>query len=374
LLATLARIQSVERVTTRDQREARIVTQGEEIRLHVVRPEEYAFALVAYTGSRDHVSLLAEHAAAQNLELSPFGLVHATTGDLVEAGSEEDVYGALGLAFIHPELRQGGEEIALAREGRLPDVLTVPQVRGDLHMHSDWSDGRSSIEEMARAARALGYEYIAITDHSPGSAAWRSLSEGSLERQITEIDRVRAEVSGLEILHGAEVDILPDGRLDLPAHLLERLDIVLASLHDPSGQSGQQLTDRYVTAMQHPLVSIITHPTNRLVGRSAGYDLDFNRLFEVARDTDTLLEVDGAPIHLDLDGALARKAVAAGVMLTVDSDCHRAEWLGRQMAFGVATARRGWVQARQVANTRPLDELRSILHRKRRRATRQTSP
>ncbi len=176
---------------------------------------------------------------------------------------------------------------------------------------------------------------------------------------------VRDAHPGIAVLHGAEVDILHDGSLDFPDGVLESLDVVLASLHDPAGQDGATLTDRYVAAMRHPLVQIVTHPTNRLVPGRAGYPLDEPRLFEAAVATGTLLEVDGAPGHLDMDGAMARRAVAAGVEVSVDGDCHRAEWLGRQMQFGVATARRGWVPADRVVNTRPIDALRERLHRKR---------
>jgi DNA polymerase (family 10) len=220
---------------------------------------------------------------------------------------------------------------------------------------------------MVMAAKALGYEYVAITDHSQTSAASRNLTVDGLKRQGEEIARLRERVPEITILHGCEVDILPDGRLDFPDRLLEELDIVLASLHNSAGHSGEQLLKRYVSAMRNPLVTVITHPTNRLVPSRAGYDLDYDRLFEAAVETKTVLEIDGAPGHLDMNGELARRAIAAGAMVSIDSDCHRAELLERQMALGVTIARRGWVEPRHVLNTRPLQELNALIGLKRSR-------
>jgi DNA polymerase (family 10) len=232
-------------------------------------------------------------------------------------------------------------------------------------MHSTWSDGRDSIEAMVSTCRALGYEYMAMTDHSQTSAASRNLTIDGIKRQAEEIAQLRERYPDITILHGCEVDILPDGKLDFPDRILERFDIVLASLHERAGHGPDQLMKRYQAAMRHPLVSIITHPTNRIVPTRPGYDLDYERLFEMAVETQTVVEVDGSPAHLDLDGALARRAVAAGADLVIDSDCHRAELLERQMRLGIATARRGWVEPRHVINTRPLAEVRAIIARKR---------
>ena len=232
-------------------------------------------------------------------------------------------------------------------------------------MHTDFSDGRDTVEAMVQACRGLGYKYIAITDHSPHSAASRNLSAGSIARQAEEIARLREQYPDITILHGCEVDILPDGRLDFPDRILERLDIVLASLHARAGQSGEHLLRRYSAAMKHPLVTLITHPTNRLVPHKPGYDLDYDALFQMAVETRTIVEIDGSPAHLDLDGALSRRAIAAGAMLAVNSDCHRAELLEMQMQLGVTTARRGWVERRHVVNTRPLDEVRAAVAAKR---------
>jgi DNA polymerase (family 10) len=218
---------------------------------------------------------------------------------------------------------------------------------------------------MACAARALGYEYVAITDHSPSAAASRVLTRDRVARQAEDVAAVRRRVDGITVLHGVEVDILPDGSLDFPDDLLAGLDLVLASLHDPAGQSPDELLERYIGAMRHPLVSIVTHPANRTPGRDEGYALDFDTLFAVAAETGTIVEVDGGPAHLDLDGALAAQAVAAGALLSIDSDCHDANRLARQMRFGVGTARRGGIQPAHVVNTLPVDALRAVLRRKR---------
>jgi len=288
-------------------------------------------------------------------------------GTRTGAETEEEIYAALGLPPIPPEIREGGDEISRALAGTLPELVSRRDIRGDLHMHSTWSDGRDAIEAMVDACRVLGYEYMAITDHSEHSAAIRNLTADGVRRQADEIAVLRERYRDITILHGCEVDILPNGRLDFPDRILERFDIVLASLHERAGHSPDQLLRRYAAAMQHPLVTIITHPTNRVLPTRPGYDLDYDRVFEIAVETGTIVEVDGAPSHLDLDGALARRAITAGATLAVDSDCHAADKLKRQMGFGVTMARRGWVEPRHVLNTRPLDAVRAAIAAKRAR-------
>jgi DNA polymerase (family 10) len=314
-------------------------------------PARFGAAFIRATGSADHVAKLD-------------ALAGGTIDDL--AGATEDaVYAALGLTCIPPEIRSGDLELERAAEGTLPRLVSRSDIRGDLHLHTNYSDGRDDLETMVRSGEALGYEYIAITDHSPASAASRVHSEKTLLRQMEEIDELQARHPDIRILKGIEADILPDGSLDLPDALLERLDIVLASLHDAAGQSPETLLARYAAAAAHPLVNVLTHPSNQIVGRRSGYPLDYVRLFDLAAETNTMLEIDGAPSHLDLDGDLARRAAAAGITLTIDSDCHHAAMMGRYMLFGVGTARRGWIEPPRVANTRPVDELLSALRAKR---------
>jgi DNA polymerase (family 10) len=323
--------------------------QQTEIDVRIAARDEYGSVLHIATGSPAHVAAVRSRHAGPRLR-----------------PREEDVYSDARLEFIAPELRHNTGEIEGGTARRLPALITRDAIRGDLHMHTNYSDGRDSLLTMVQAAAALGYEYIAITDHSERSAASRTLNRDSLERQREELARLREHFPALTILHGVEVDIMPDGRLDFADAMLEPLDIVLASLHDRAGHDAARLTRRCLAAIRHPLVNVITHPANRLVGRDPGYDLDFEAIYAAAVETGTALEIDGAPSHLDMDGEHARRAIAAGVTVTIDSDCHKATLLDRQMRLGIGTARRGWVEPRHVLNTRPLSEVRAFIDAKRR--------
>ena len=296
------------------------------------------------------------------------GGMHQAVGPLSPCESEEALYAMLGLPFIVPELRNGSGEIEAAERGHLPRLVSDLDIRGDLHTHSKWSDGADTIAEMVNAASQLGYEYIAVTDHSERAAASRTLRPRDVSKQRDEIDALRPAVPGIDILHGVEVDIMPDGSLDFDDEMLAGFDIVLASLHDHRGDDRTRLTERYLRAIHHPLVNVITHPTNRAPGRFDGYPLDLDRLFAAAVETGTAMEVDGAPAHLDMDGRVARRAAAAGVIIAIDSDCHRLKALDRQMRFGVGTARRGWVEPQQALNARSAADVRAFVARKRSRS------
>ncbi len=347
----------------RGERRLYLLLDRVQVGVRFPRPAEAGATLLHLTGSAGHLDGLDAIARERGWRLEPDGLLRP--GHLTVADSEDAIYDALGLPFIPPEIRSGADELTAARGGHLPALVSRADIRGDLHMHTSWSDGRDTVEVMVTSCRDLGYEYMAITDHSPHSAASRNLTTDGVKRQAEEVAAMRERFPDIAILHGCEVDILPDGKLDFPDRVLERFDIVLASLHERAGQSRDQLMRRYVNAMRHPLVNLITHPTNRLVPHRAGYDLDYDRLFEIAVETGTLVEIDGSPAHLDLDGALARRAIGRGATITIDSDCHRAEMLERQMDLGLMTARRGWVEPRHVLNTRPIAEVRAVLARKR---------
>ena len=336
------------------------------VAFHVAEPDAAGAALVWHTGSRPHLDRLSARARDRGLTFEAGALRRG--GRRLTAATEPDCYAALGLPFIPPEVRQSGEEVERAEAGQLPDLVTTMHIRGDLHMHTTWSDGRDATAAMVAMARQLGYEYVAITDHSERAMSSRRLAAADIARQRAEIEDVRTRVPGIQVLHGVEVDIMADGSLDFDDELLSGFDIVLASLHDHCGHDAARLTDRYLAAIAHPLVNVITHPANRSPGASPGYAVDFDRLFDAAVATGTALEIDGAPGHLDLDGALAARAAARGVTLTIDSDAHRAEWLRRQMRFGVGTARRGWVEPRHVLNCRGVDDVRAFVARKRARA------
>lgn len=340
----------LDEVLHRGSRRIILTVQKNEIDLRIVPPEEYGTILFLTTGSGSHLRAMRSRAGHVRL-----------------ASREEELYAEARLSFIAPELRHATGEIEAAATGMLPHLVSVEQIRGDLHMHTIYSDGGDTVGAMVAASVALGYEYMAITDHSERASAGRTVSRRDLSRQREEIEGIRQQYPQITILHGIEVDIMPDGSLDFPDRVLESLDIVLASLHESARHDGKTLTRRCLRAIRHPLVTIVAHPANRLVGRRAGYPLDFDAIFAAAAETGTALEIDGAPSHLDLEGERAREAIAAGVTLTIDSDCHRARWLERQMKLGVGTARRGWVEPRHVLNTRGIGEVRAFIDAKRRR-------
>lgn len=342
------------------------ITDGTQVGVRCAPPASAAAVLLHMTGSYQHLDLLHARAARRGWILGPAGL-DRVDGHRPLGETEEEIYAALELQWIPAEIRNGDEELRAAETSTLPTLLDRRDIKGDLHMHTTYSDGRDSVDAMVRTCVTLGYDYVAVTDHSPRSSAHASLSLDAVDRQAEEIAALRERFPQIAVLHGCEVDILPDGRLDFSDHVLERFDIVLASLHDRAGQAPDALLRRYLSAMRHPLVSVITHPTNRLVPSRAGYELDYDQLFSAAVETGTMVEIDGGPSHLDLDGPLARRAVAAGAMLVVNSDSHRADALGRQMGFAVQTARRGWVEARHVMNTRSLDAVRALIAGKRSR-------
>jgi len=346
----------LDRVTTRSGRQLSGTAGNRPIDLLIGTRDDYGSTLFHATGSDAHVE-----------EMRTLGLPGGTHS------TEQELYASLGLAFIAPELRQGTGEIDAAARDSLPALVDRSHIRGDLHMHTTYSDGRDPLESMVDACHALGYEYIAITDHSSGAAASRTLAREDIAHQREEVEVVRERYPGMTILHGVEVDILQDGRLDFEDAILEQFDIVLASLHDHAFQDAGRLTRRSLAAIRHPLVNVLCHPANQLVGHSDGYALHFEALYEAAAETGTALEIDGAPSHMDLDGPRARAAAAAGVTLSIDSDCHRAQALARQMQFGLGTARRGWIGPQQVLNTRSIGTVREFIAAKRRGRPRASS-
>jgi DNA polymerase (family 10) len=344
----LSTARDVARVFHRTNRRVVVSWQQSEIDVRIAAPDEYGTTLYIATGARDHVAAMRSRQRLVRL-----------------CAREEDVYAQAGLSWVPPEMRHGSGEIEAAAAGALPALVGRQHIRGDLHMHSTYSDGGDRLADMVKACAVLGYEYIAITDHSERAGASKTVSLDALARQRDEIAGLRADYPSMAILHGIEVDIMPDGTLDFPDAVLETLDIVLASLHVRAGHSNARLTRRCLQAIAHPLVSIITHPANRMVGRDSGYDLDFPAVYAAAAETGTALEIDGAPSHLDLDGERAREAVRAGVTVTIDSDCHRARLLDKQMRLGIGTARRGWVEPHHVLNARPLAEVLAFIAAKR---------
>ena len=332
---------------------ARVTTHaGMRVDLRVVEPDQFGNVLQHLTGAKAHNVALREAAVRRGLHVSEYGILDDATGETLRCASEEEVYAALGLEWIPPELRENRGELEAARAGKLPELVTVESLRGELHCHTIASDGRATVEGMAAAARERGREYLAITDHSASHGFGNHVSPGALRRHVEHIRAVDAELGdGFRLLAGSEVNVHPDGSLDYDDELLAELDWVIASLHSSFRLGEREMTDRMVRAIEHPLVDAIGHPTGRLIERREPYALDLERMFEAAARTGTFLEVNGNPDRRDLSETNARRAVEAGVTLVLDSDAHGPETL-RNAEYAVATARRGWVAPRHVANTR----------------------
>jgi DNA polymerase (family 10) len=335
---------------------ARVRTHnGLKVDLRVVAPEQFGNLLQHFTGSRAHNMALRESAVRRGLHVSEYGVLDDATGKTLECTSEEAVYAALDLAYIEPELRENRGELEAAADGGagLPKLITEKDLRGDLHSHTVASDGKNSIEEMALAARDAGYEYLAITDHSASMGFGMDVPPKQLERQIELVHAANAELDGIELLAGSEVNVMPDGSLDYPDELLERLDWVIASVHTSFRMAEQEMTDRIVAAIEHPWVDALGHPTGRKVESRRPYPLDVGRVIEVAGRTGTMLEINANPDRRDLPDVYARAASQAGVKVLINSDAHRVRTFERVRRYGIATARRGWLTKADVANTLP---------------------
>lgn len=355
------RTPGVEQVLARGDTKASIVLKmGLQVDLRVVRDDQFAAALHHFTGSKEHNVALRELAQAKGLKISEYGIVRVDEGEPLAVATEADVFAAVGLPCIPPELREDGSEIAAAREGRLPALITLGDIKGDLHVHSEWSDGLHSIEAMALAARERGYEYIAITDHSPSLSVARGLDPSRLEEQLEEIARLNRRLDGIRILTGCEVDILRDGSLDLPDEILARLDVVVASVHSAMNLDEAEMTERIVAAMRNPHVDIIGHPTGRILGRREPYAVDMERIIAVAAETGTCLEINASPDRMDLKDVHARWARERGVMIVINTDAHSTDGLD-QMAYGVTVARRAWLGKADVLNCLSWPELKARL-------------
>jgi DNA polymerase (family 10) len=341
-------------------RAAVVLRSGLQVDLRVVPPESYGSALLYFTGSKAHNIALRSLALRRGWKLNEYGLFAGTRR--IAGATEEEIYGRLGLAFIPPELREDRGEIALARAGKLPRLVTLSDIRGDLHVHSTWTDGTADIETMARAASALGREYIALTDHSRRIAMVHGLNAARLAQQAAEIDRLNHKLEGITILKGIEVDILKDGSLDLPNKVLARLDIVVASVHSSFDLARQAQTDRMIRAMRNRNVSILGHPTGRLIDERAPCDLDMDRLLAAAGELGCHVELNAEPDRLDINDSQAHAAREAGVKVAISTDAHSINAL-KCMRFGVDQARRGWLGPADVINTRSIDELRRLLER-----------
>jgi DNA polymerase (family 10) len=357
----LERYENVSEVLARGPTRTTVVLRsGLQVDVRAVPEQSYGAALLYFTGSKAHNIALRGLANEHGWKLNEYGLFAGKRR--IAGASEEEVYAKLKLAFIPPELREDRGEIAAAKASRLPRLVTLADIRGDLHVHSDWTDGTTTIAAMAAAAQARGYEYIALTDHSRRVAMTHGLDPARLSRQIREIDRLNQKLHGFTILKGIEVDILKDGHLDLPDSSLSRLDIVIAAVHSHFQLSRREQTDRIVRAVENRRVSILAHPTGRLIGEREPYDVDMDRVIAAAHDAGCHLEINAEPDRLDLNDIHAHAARTMGVKVAISTDAHSVDAF-QCMRFGVDQARRAWLTADDVLNTRSLVDLRRCLVR-----------
>jgi len=348
---------------------ARAVTHnGLQIDFRVVAPDQFGNVLQHLTGSKQHNVELREYAVKRGLHVSEYGIEDDNTGDVHRCATEERVYEVLGLPYIEPELREGRGELKAALAGELPKLVTARDLKGDLHCHTTLSDGRSSLADMAQAAAARGYAYLAITDHSATHGFGNDVQADELLRQVERVRKLDEELEGLRVLAGSEVNINPDGSLDYEDEVLAELDWVVASAHTSFRMSQEDMTKRLTVAMDHPFVDAIGHPTGRLLLRREPYAVDMERIVEHAAETGTFLEINANPDRRDLNDINARLAAAAGVLIVIDSDAHSARRLD-MIRYGVATARRAWLTKEQVANTRTWKQLDKLRKRGRKTST-----
>ncbi len=348
-------------VSQGETRSTVMLRRGMQVDLRVVKPESYGAAMIYFTGSKPHNLALRRMAIDRGWKNNEYGLYD--DGKLIASSTEKDMYRALGLPYIEPELREDRGEIAAAQEGRLPTLVTLEDMRGDLQAHSQYSDGKNTLEEMAQAAKERGYEYLAITDHSPRVAVAQGVDAKRLAKEIDEVDALNDQLKGIRLLKSIEVDILEDGSLDMPDQALAKLDLVLCSVHSQFNLSQDKQTERIIRAMDNPNVNILAHPTGRLIGKREPYHVDMERIMQAALERGCFLEINANPARLDLNDVYSKMAKDMGLKLSISTDAHTTREL-HYMRFGVGQARRGWLEAGDVLNTRSWGDLRALLKRR----------
>ena len=356
-----AALPQVETASTPGENAVRLRTHsGIGVDLRIVEPDQFGNVLQHLTGSKQHNVALRDFAVRRGLHISEYGVLDDATGETHRCPTEAEVYGLVGMAFIEPELRENRGELEAAQNGTLPELVTHEDLRGDLHSHTFASDGTASVAEMARAALEAGYEYLAITDHSASMGFGADVSDDELLRQIELIRST--EVPGVRLLAGSEVNIRPDGSLDYPDGLLAQLDWVVASVHTSFRMSSEEMTARIIRAVENPYVDCVGHLSGRKIEQRTPYEFDFEEVLEACVRTGTMLEINSNPDRRDLSELHARAAAAAGLPLVINTDAHRVE--GFAVArYGIATARRAWLSAPQIANTRAWDDIAAMRSR-----------
>lgn len=350
VMEVFVNLQQVKEVLMQGPTKSSIITaEGIQVDLRVVDEASFGAALAYFTGSRQHNIRLREMALKKGLRINEYGIFDVNTEKRLGGEQEADIYKLLGMPFIEPELREDRGEIEAALQGSLPSLVRPEDIRGDLHVHSRYSDGSHDLQELVVAAQARGYEYIAITDHSKGLGIARGMSIEKVLGQNREIKEINKKLKGFHLLSGAETDIRSDGSLDYPDEVLKQFDIVIASIHSGFRQPREQITKRLVSAIRNPYVSVIAHPTGRIIGERDSYEVDMEAILRAAAESCTAMEINAYPFRLDLSDIYARKAKEKGVAVSINTDTHVTSQFDF-MTYGVGTARRGWVEKRDVLN------------------------
>jgi DNA polymerase (family 10) len=363
IVQTFTHLPVVKEVLASGETKASVIVEGgTQIDLRVVEEDSYGAALQYFTGSKGHNIHLRGIAKAKGLKINEYGVFKGKKK--ISGQEEKDVYRSLGMDWIEPELREDRGEIEAAQKKLLPKLIQESEIKGDLHVHSKWSDGTSSIEEIAKAAQKRGYQYVALCDHSQSLRIAHGLDETRLLKQIEEIDRINEKLKDFQILKGTEADILTDGKIDHPDKVLRRLDFVVAAVHSGFKQEKEKMTKRIVRALENPLVHCLAHPSGRLLGARAPYEVDIDEVMEAAKKHGKVLEINATFERLDLDDIHCMKAKQMGIRMAIGTDSHRLDqmWM---MSLGVAVARRGWLETRDVLNTLSFKEILKWCHQTR---------
>ena len=340
-----------------------ILDDGLQVDLRVVEDKSYGAALQYFTGSKSHNIKLRTIAIKKGLKINEYGVFDKDTDKYIAGRTEEEVYKSLGLPYIEPELREDRGEIEAAQKNRLPKLVRYDEIKGDFHVHSNWSDGLNSIEDIVRYALKLGYRFIAITDHSQSLKVAGGLTEEQLREKRKEIEMIQERYPDIKIFFGTECDIKADGKLDYSNDLLDEFDIVCAAIHSKFKMSEKEMTERIINAIQNEYVKILAHPTGRLIGKRDAYEVDLEKVIDAAIENNVLLEINAFPDRIDLNDINIRIAKEKGARFTIGTDAHAVDHL-RFIRFGIAAARRGWLEKKDVLNTYPVEEIEKILKSK----------
>jgi DNA polymerase (family 10) len=339
-----------------------ILKSGIQADVRVIEPSSYGAALQYFTGSKEHSVALRSIAKKKGLKISEYGVFRTKLNKLVAGKTEQEVYNAVGLSFIEPELRENRGEIEAAMSGKLPKLVRFSDIKGDLHVHSKYSDGNNTIKEIAEAARKFGYQYICISDHSQTRKIAGGVSESDFAKKLEEVKKINRQVKGIKVLMGTEVDILADGSLDYPDELLRKTDIVTAAVHSGFKFSKSRMTNRVLKALENKYVDVLAHPTGRIINYRPGYEVDLRQLMKVCAEKKIAMEINASPDRLDLNDLNIREAIEKGVKLAIGTDSHSTDQL-RFMKLGVATARRGWAMKKDILNTLSFNQLSKFFGR-----------